>query len=126
MGARVLIAEDDQHIRTYLEQMLTMEGYQAHGVDNGGDCLHAVESFAPHALILDVMMPVADGMTVLRELRSRPETLDLPVILLTARADNESTWEGWRAGCNMYMVKPFEPDDLLASVAQLLSERKSA
>ncbi|GAC1415303.1 MAG: hypothetical protein NVSMB57_10830 [Actinomycetota bacterium] len=125
MSGRVLIAEDDPSILSYLEQMLELEGYEVQGVSDGASALLAVHSFAPDMVVLDVMMPVMDGMTVLRQIRANDGGMRLPVIMLTACADDTTTWEGWRAGCDLYLSKPFEPEELLASVASLVETRRT-
>lgn len=122
MNPHILIAEDDPTIRSLITDLLTFDGYDVSAAKDGAEALNALRSGTTSLAILDVMMPEADGLTVLRELREMENGSDMPVILLTAKADDESTWEGWRAGCNLYLSKPFEPDDLLVAVDRLLKE----
>lgn len=100
-----------------------LEGFEVKACANGGEALAALHEFKPDLAVLDIMMPVSDGLNVLRSIREG-EAPDLPVILLTAKADNESTWDGWRAGCNLYLTKPFDPQDLVVAIHQTLSQTR--
>lgn len=122
MNPHILLAEDDPATRSLITDLLTFDGYDVSATRDGVEALNVLCKGTPNLAILDVMMPEADGLTVLRELREMDNGSDMPVILLTAKADDESTWEGWRAGCNLYLTKPFEPDDLLTAVDRLLKE----
>jgi DNA-binding response OmpR family regulator len=120
MSQRILVADDDPAVRELVRQTLLLEGFQVDAVADGPSALQAARAARPDAAVLDVMMPGTDGVSVLRSLREEPATADLPVILLTAKVDDISTWEGWRAGCNSYMPKPFDPFDLAEAVRDLL------
>lgn len=122
---RILVADDEPAVRALVEQVLTMEGFTVRACAHGGEALAALVEFRPHLAVLDVMMPVSDGLSVLRAIRAG-EMPDLPVILLTAKADDRSTWDGWRAGCNLYLTKPFDPEELIAAVRQTLGNRVTA
>jgi DNA-binding response OmpR family regulator len=74
-------------------------------------------------LVLDVMMPVHDGLKVLRALKDEPTTADIPVVLLTARAGVEDIEEGWQAGADYYLTKPFHMDELLGLVHEVAASR---
>ena len=75
----------------------------------------------PDGVILDIMMPRMSGIDVLKEIRSRPGGAEVPVILLTAAGDDQTTWDGWSAGATCYLTKPFDPDNLLSWVERLLA-----
>jgi DNA-binding response OmpR family regulator len=75
----------------------------------------------PALVLLDIMMPGMSGIEVLRVMRADPTLFDLPVLVLTAAGDEETTWAGWTAGASSYLCKPFDPDHLLAWVDRLLS-----
>lgn len=119
MSRHILIAEDDPAIRSLVADLLVLDGYDVSVAVNGVEAMEIIHGKNPDLVILDVMMPEADGLSVLRDLRAAGRN-ELPVILLTAKADDESTWEGWRAGCNIYLTKPFEPTELANTVATLL------
>lgn len=125
MNKKVLVAEDDPSTREFVTEMLTLEGYEVHAVTNGRLAKEAVTSLRPHLAILDIMMPEEDGMSVLRCIRTESPTPNLPVILLTAKDDDSSTWEGWQAGCDLYLPKPFDPEELAAAVDRLMSAKEA-
>lgn len=123
MSQKILLAEDDAATRAVITDMLEIEGFEVLSVSNGMAALGALQTFSPDLAILDVMMPGKDGIAVLEEMRSQEGTRHVPTIILTAKGDAESTWAGWRAGCDYYMNKPFEPDDLVSAVNRLLSAK---
>lgn len=112
-SVRVAIIEDDPAIGPMLGRLLKMEGFEPTVISDGRSAASALSSGKFDAAILDVMLPGKDGLDVLRELRSEPRTMDLPVVMLTAKTDDKTTWDGWQAGANYFMTKPFEPDELI-------------
>ena len=114
--ARVLVADDNSDMRQYLARLLRAAGYQVTAVSDGQLALDAVRSDRPDLVISDVMMPRLDGLGLVSALRADPRTAAVPVVLLSARAGQESTAEGLRAGADDYLVKPFAAEDLLARV----------
>jgi hypothetical protein len=113
---RVLIADDNADMREYLTSLLQTSGYQVSGVTDGQQALEAIHAQAPDLVISDVMMPRLDGLQLLAALRSDPRTAALPVLLLSARAGQEASIEGFLAGADDYLVKPFAAAELLARV----------
>jgi two-component system response regulator MprA len=116
--ARVLVAEDDRSVRESLVRALRLEGYDVDAVTDGEQALTAVESNPPDLLLLDIMMPNIDGLTVCRRLRAR--RVDLPILMLTARHDVSDRVTGLDAGADDYLVKPFALDELSARMRALL------
>ncbi|WP_228982116.1 SpoIIE family protein phosphatase [Streptomyces sp. DH12] len=114
--ARVLIADDNADMREYLTRILTGAGHRVEAVGDGGAALAAVRGRAPDLVVSDVMMPVLDGLSLVRELRADPRTAAVPVLLLSARAGQEASIEGLQAGADDYLVKPFAAAELLARV----------
>lgn len=112
---RVLIADDNADMRQYLTRLLA-ERYDVVAVADGKLALEAVEKQPPDLVVSDIMMPNLDGFGVLQALRSNSETKTIPVILLSARAGEESRVEGIDAGADDYLVKPFSARELLARV----------
>jgi DNA-binding response OmpR family regulator len=108
---RVLIVEDEVRIAHFLTRGLRGEGHEVEAVDNGDDALGAARRFAPDAVVLDLMLPGRDGVSVLRDLRE----LDpgLPIVVLSARRDVPTKIAALRSGAADYMVKPFALDELL-------------
>ncbi|MBG7603859.1 MAG: response regulator transcription factor [Actinobacteria bacterium] len=117
-NARVLVAEDDRAVRESLVRALQLEGYTVVAANNGAEALDAVRQAEPDVLLLDVSMPLVDGLTVCRVLRS--EDNRLPVLMLTARTETSDRVAGLDAGADDYLSKPFDLDELLARVRALL------
>ena len=117
--ARVLWAEDNADLREYVRRLLGAH-YDVEAVADGSAALAAARARRPDLVLADVMMPVLDGFELLRGLRAHDETRTVPIILLSARAGEESRVEGLEAGADDYLVKPFSARELLARVAALL------
>lgn len=118
--ARILIADDEPHIRRILQFLLEKEGFEVQLACDGEEAWKAVASFHPDLVLLDVMMPAMDGFAVLKIIRTGFETARLPVILLTAKGEEEDKVRGLRGGANDYIIKPFNHDELLLRVSNLL------
>jgi PAS domain S-box-containing protein len=112
---RILIADDNADMRQYLGRLLA-ERYQVEAVPDGQTALSAVRARCPDLILTDVMMPILDGFGLLHELRSDPATRTVPVIVLSARAGEESRIEGMEHGADDYLIKPFSARELLARV----------
>ncbi len=115
---RILVAEDDPEIRQALERILSYEGYAVVTVNDGAAALEAISAHEPDAILLDVMMPFVDGISVCRKIRDRGDKT--PVLMLTARHETQDRVAGLDAGADDYVTKPFELDELLARVRALL------
>jgi PAS domain S-box-containing protein len=113
---KVLVADDNADMREYLTRLLSGAGYQVQAVADGQEALETVRTRLPDLIVSDVMMPRLDGMSLVAALRSEPRTAAVPVLLLSARADQEASIEGLQAGADDYLVKPFASADLLARV----------
>jgi DNA-binding response OmpR family regulator len=119
----VIVADDDDVLRSLLVLNLEAEGMQVHEAENGAKALQYALTHQPDIMVLDVMMPVHDGLKVLRALKDEPTTADIPVVLLTARAGEEDIQEGWEAGADYYITKPFHMDELLGLVNEVAAGR---
>jgi two-component system response regulator MprA len=119
----VVVAEDDPSVRKAVERVLDLEGYQVKTANDGNAALELIALSKPHAVVMDVMMPFADGLTVTRELRHRGNRT--PILLLTARHEVGDRVAGLDAGADDYLVKPFAVDELLARVRALLRRYES-
>jgi two-component system, OmpR family, response regulator MprA len=117
-GATVLVVEDDLGVRESLEAALRFDGYEVEAVDDGDAALSRVAVVEPDLVVLDVMMPRVDGLTVCRMLRQRG--FRTPILMLTARHEVSDRVAGLDAGADDYLVKPFALDELLARVRALL------
>ncbi len=116
---RVVVADDNADMRRYLLRLLSGQ-YAVEVVADGEAALDSVRRQAPDLILSDVMMPRLDGFGLLRELRRDPRTASVPVILLSARAGEESRVEGMEAGADDYLLKPFSARELLARLGSLL------
>ena len=111
-NVRVLWADDDPMIRSVMATNLEAEGFDVQTVADGDEAYEAAVRNCPDVLVLDIMMPGRDGYTVLRDLRLNPVTAEVPVVLLSAKATDAEVWEGWKAGADYYITKPFNPTEL--------------
>ena len=114
----VLVAEDDKALRESLVRVLRFEGYEVEAVGDGAKALEAVDARVPDAVVLDVMMPVVDGLAACRRLREHHRLL--PILMLTARHEVADRVAGLDAGADDYLVKPFALDELLARLRALM------
>ena len=120
MSTRVLVVEDDLDIAELVARYLEKAGYTATRVSSGRDALDAVRAKAPDLIVLDVMLPHVDGLEVCRLLRANEHTATIPIIMLTARADESERIVGLEMGADDYLAKPFSPNELVARVRALL------
>jgi len=120
--ANILVADDDPSVLKLIRVTLELEGHKVTAVGTGTDALATAVGQASvlDMAVLDVMMPGIDGMDVCRRIRSSEATRTLPVLLLTARAQESDMAEGLAAGADVYLTKPFEPLDLVACVQEIL------
>jgi two-component system alkaline phosphatase synthesis response regulator PhoP len=123
MGNPLLIVEDDPALSLMLSKVLELDGYDVTVVDHGRKALSALNDADFVAVVLDIMLPGVDGISILRTIREDPVMWSIPVVILTAKADDLTTWEGWKAGCDYYMTKPFDPAELAAILQRLRVER---
>ena len=118
--ARVLVVEDDAEIAEVLRRSLRQEGYEVRTSADGVEALDVATGFTPDLVVLDLGLPRLDGVEVCRRLRSEG---DVPILMLTARAETEDRVDGLDAGADDYLVKPFERQELLARIRALLRRR---
>jgi two-component system, OmpR family, response regulator MprA len=114
----VLLAEDDRNVREALVRGLRLEGYAVRTARDGVEALEAVVDHVPDVVVLDVMMPLLDGLSVCRRLRAQHRTL--PILILTARHEVDDRIAGLDAGADDYLVKPFALGELAARLRALL------
>ena len=123
MNKLVLIADDELHIRLLIEQSLEDledEGVELQLVADGEQAASAVRTRRPDVLLLDVMMPKKNGFDLCREIKSDPELSGIFTVLLTAKGQENDRRQGEAAGADLYLTKPFNPDDLLSLVRDTL------
>ncbi len=116
---RVLVVDDDDVIRQLITVNLELEGFEVSTAVDGQDCLDKVKDVDPIVVTLDVMMPRLDGWEAADQLRADPATAGIKVLLLSARAQEADLQRGSRIGVDAYLTKPFDPDELIATVRRL-------
>lgn len=117
----VLLAEDDTDIRDLVTFKLRQAGYEVRAFEDGLSALASARDEVPDLALLDVTMPGMSGLDVCRELRDDPATADMPIILLTARAQESDIETGFSVGADDYVVKPFSPRELVSRVQAVLA-----
>jgi len=120
---KILAVDDQVHIVRLIQVNLERHGYQVVTAYDGEEALQKVRTEKPDLVVCDVMMPRKDGFEVLRELKADPATRDIPVIMLTAKAQDADVFRGWSEGVDCYLTKPFNPAELLAFVKRVLSAK---
>ncbi len=119
--ARIVVADDDVDIRELVEFKLSTLGHEIVAVGDGAAAIAACRAERPDLAVLDVMMPGTSGLDAIRAIRADPDLVDLPVILLTARAQESDVETGFDSGADDYITKPFSPRELASRVEALLS-----
>ena len=120
--ARIIIAEDDEIVTDIVRDALTKAGHIVGVANNGADGLRAIQAKEPDLVILDCNMPELSGLLVLREMRNSATLYDTPVLVLTGRRDQRDVDLAYNQGANDYMKKPFDPDELVFRVEELLAK----
>jgi PleD family two-component response regulator len=120
MNERILVADDDRDIGRFVELNLTLEGFDVELVHDGAEALRRATEDPPDLIVLDVMMPVLDGVEVVRRLRAQAATAAVPVVMLTAKSLSADKVVGLTAGADDYIVKPFDTLELVARVRTTL------
>ena len=118
---RVLVADDDRDIRELVAFKLGQAGFVVETAEDGVQALAAALQDRPDLAVLDVMMPGLSGLDVARQLRADGRTATVPIILLTARAQESDVEGGFAAGVDDYVIKPFSPRELLSRVQAVLA-----
>ena len=117
----VLVVEDDEHISQVLRFMLERQGYQVvHMADGRAASSHIAASNPPALVLLDVMLPYVDGFEIVQLIRAQENWRDVPVLMLTAKNTERDTVRALDAGANDFVIKPFQPQELLARVRRFL------
>ena len=116
---RVVVADDEPDLADLLTMGLEIHGYDVRTAYDGEAAHDLVIQTLPDLVILDWMMPKMDGIDVLASLKARPQTREIPVVMLSAKAGDTDVWNGWEAGANYYMTKPYDLDVLLRYITYL-------
>lgn len=117
---KILIAEDDQSISRLIAYKFEKENYEIKIIEEGDKVLEEIKSGEYDALILDLMLPVLDGMQILKKIREK--NIKIPVLVLSAKSQEEDILQGLNAGADDYLTKPFRPDELLLRLKKMLAD----
>ena len=117
---KILVVEDEEGIRTTIVDILELADYDVLPTANGKEALQVMDRFVPDLIISDVNMPVMDGITLIRELRSLPNYKFTPLLMLTTESGLDKKTEGKAAGATGWIVKPFNPEQLLAVLKKVI------
>ncbi len=123
-GAKVLVVDDEPNVLRSLAQYLTIEDFTVETASNGLEALEKVDSFLPELILLDVMMPGMDGFEVLDKLKADPVHANTPIIMLTAKDQSADVLKGYQSGATSYLVKPFNLDELVETINQVLAQAR--
>jgi len=126
MMARILVAEDQQDLRDMIAFTLRLEGHQVLTTADGEEALMQAEDAEPELFILDIHMPRITGYDLCKQIKSQPRFKDAPIIIISALGRQDEIQAGLDAGAQIYMRKPFAPQDLLANVNLLLKPAQIA
>ena len=122
MTKRILAVDDEPHILKLVAFSLKSHGYDVLEASDGLSAIGVAQAEKPDLILLDVMMPVLDGYEACRRLKEDPATKDIPVVMLTAKAQVKEQQTGLDSGATDYVCKPFTPKDLVAQVQAILGE----
>ncbi len=119
---RLMLVDDDPNLILLVKDYLEFRGYQVTTAENGRDALEKLENEIPELIICDVMMPEMDGYTLVQHIRENPATEWVPVLFLSAKGQSQDRVKGLNTGADVYIVKPFEPEELVAQVESSLKQ----
>ena len=119
---RLLLIDDDPNLILLVKDYLEFRGYDVITAENGREALDILESSLPDMIICDVMMPEMDGYSLVEHVRQDPKTNWIPVLFLSAKGQSQDKVKGLSTGADVYMVKPFEPEELVAQVESSLKQ----
>lgn len=121
---KLLLIDDDPNLILLVKDYLEFRGYNVDTAENGREALELLENLIPDMIICDVMMPEMDGYTLVKHIRQEPVTNRIPVLFLSAKGQSQDRVKGLNEGADVYMSKPFEPEELVAQVESSLKQIK--
>jgi DNA-binding NarL/FixJ family response regulator len=119
---KLLLIDDDPNLILLVKDYLEFRGYEVVTAENGREALDLLETQVPDMIVCDVMMPEMDGYSLVSTIRSDPKTSWIPVLFLSAKGQSQDRVKGLNVGADVYMVKPFEPEELVAQVESSLKQ----
>ena len=125
MATKVLIADDEEDIKEIMQMFLESQGYEVETAFDGLSALDQVRTWNPDVILLDIMMPVMDGIQVCEKIKGDPSTKHIPVIMVSAASKRDMEGPAFEAGADEYVVKPFDPAELGKVVERCLAKSRS-
>jgi len=119
---RALVVDDTPSIRLLIRTNLEIDGWEVEESPDGQDCLERIADIVPDIVTMDAVMPKMDGFDTVAALRARPDTASVPIVMVTTQAQAADLRRAAEAGSNAYVIKPFDPDELVATLRQVLAE----
>jgi two-component system alkaline phosphatase synthesis response regulator PhoP len=126
MTKKILVCDDEPYILMALTDAVEMEGYECVTAINGKEALQKARETTPDLIMLDIMMPFMDGFEVCRELKADPATRSIPVIMLTAKSQDDDVLTGYKEGAEYYITKPCSSRDLVYGIRLVLGKQRAA
>jgi two-component system alkaline phosphatase synthesis response regulator PhoP/two-component system response regulator VicR len=123
MSKKILVVDDERHIVRLVQVNLQKEGYEVETAANGLEALEQARAGQPDLIVMDVMMPEMDGFEALQQLKADETTAEIPVIMLTAKAQDADVFRGWQSGADLYLTKPFNPLELISFVRRIFDNQ---
>jgi two-component system alkaline phosphatase synthesis response regulator PhoP/two-component system response regulator VicR len=124
MAKTILIADDEANITRLVQMNLERNGFKVVTAADGREALEKLETMHPDLVVLDVMMPFVDGFEVLKRMKQDPLTSDIPVIMLTVKAQDADIFEAEARGADVYLTKPINPNELVTFVNRVLESKE--
>ncbi len=121
-NVKLLLIDDDPNLIMLVKDYLEFRGYDVLTAENGREALEILEKMIPDLMICDIMMPEMDGYSFVEQIRNNPRTEWIPVIFLSAKSQSKDRIQGLNVGGDVYMIKPFEPEELVAQVESSLKQ----
>ncbi|MCB1308935.1 MAG: response regulator [Leptospiraceae bacterium] len=119
-GKKILIVDDQPNVRTVLAEMFKNQGYLVETAENGEVGIQKAREYQPELLIMDIMMPVKDGLSAAREIKADPDLQSIPILFLTARGQKQDEENARAAGADGFITKPFSPRRIMETVSSML------
>ncbi len=120
--AKVLVADDDPSIVRVLRAILVSSGHEVLAEEDGARALISAHEHLPDVILLDLIMPIVDGLTALRLLKADDRTSEIPIVIITGRSEAQTVRRGYDLGADVFLTKPFEPSEVLEVIHRVLHE----
>ena len=120
---KIITIDDDPIVRTLIKKTFTSIGFEVITAADGFEGLQAIEKYHPDIIFLDIMMPIIDGIEVLKRIKAKPQIANIPVIMFTAVSDGQMVVESSKFGAEDYIIKPFQSSVLIKKVNELLKNK---